>query len=195
MISLNIAILIYFSFLLFPCPNLHLSHCWNVRQVAVFTYTAFRSRILPLGVSALWFFYPLVRTGRISHNLPYFVSFSMIPLRCIPSPMHTTTYFMYEDAPQSSPLPMEVSFIAHPTLWKSCRTLSEMEVGTADATPVIIMAILLFILPAEPIGNADRRPDSATWFSSCRQPAYACFLNYSTTGRRRNQTFEPGILK
>ena len=26
-----------------------------------------------------------------------------------------------------------------------------MEVGTADATPVIIMAVLLFILPAEPI--------------------------------------------
>ena len=31
---------------------------------------------------------------------------------------------------------------------------SGMEVDNADATPVILMAILMFVLPAEPIGRA-----------------------------------------
>ena len=30
-----------------------------------------------------------------------------------------------------------------------------MEVDNADATPVILMAILMFVLPAEPIGRSD----------------------------------------
>ena len=33
--------------------------------------------------------------------------------------------------------------------------ISGMEVDNADATPVVIMAILMFILPAEPIGRAE----------------------------------------
>ena len=52
--SFNIPILINFWILLFPCPNSHLLHWWNVGQIAVFTSTAFQSRFLPLGVSALW---------------------------------------------------------------------------------------------------------------------------------------------
>ena len=33
--------------------------------------------------------------------------------------------------------------------------VSGMEVDNADATPVIMMAILMFILPAEPIGRSE----------------------------------------
>ena len=54
MISFNISILIYFWILLFPCPNSHLLHWWNVGQIAVFTSTTFQSQFFPLGVSALW---------------------------------------------------------------------------------------------------------------------------------------------
>ena len=33
--------------------------------------------------------------------------------------------------------------------------VSGMKVDTADATPVVLMAILMFLLPAEPIGRSE----------------------------------------
>ena len=40
-------------FSLFLCPNGKLGCCWNVRQVAVFTYTGIQSRVPPLGVCSV----------------------------------------------------------------------------------------------------------------------------------------------